>query len=145
MKLPQLPHFPRLHALTYSASSISILFWLPKRQKWLFSHIDGRQKVQKLFNAIWNIWVCIIKSNWVTCYDEIAKHGHHLRSHFLVEKWLSLGHLLRKKNRKSWKHVFYTNWTILSKKQKFLQKKILDHSKSLKNRGGLISWSFAAL
>ena len=28
----------------------------------------------------------------------------------------SLGELLRKKNQKSWKHVFYTNWTILSRK-----------------------------
>ena len=53
----------------------------------------------------------------------------------MVEKWLSLGHLLRKNFRKSWKHVFYTNWTILSKKQKFLQKKIFgSFKKSTKPR-----------
>ena len=110
-----------------------------------FYHIDDRQNGQQLLNAIWNIWIRIIKSIWMTNYAKIANHGQNLKFHFLVKKWLSLGEFLRKKNRKSWKHVFYTNWTILSKKQKFLQKNFLDHSKSLKNRGGLISWSSEAL
>ena len=60
-------------------------------------------------------------------YQVIQRHqtwwnGQNLKFHFLVEKWLSLGHLLRKKNRKSWKHVFYTNWTILSRKKNFSKK-----------------------
>jgi len=111
----------------------------------LISHIDGRQNVQQLFNAIWNIWKCIIKSTWVINYAKIAKHGQNLRFHFLVEKWLSLGEFLRKKNPKSWKHVFYTNWTILSRKKFFFKKIFLDHSKFSKNRGGHISWTAKAL
>ena len=125
----------------------------------LISHIDGRQNVQQLFNAIWNIWKCIIKSTWVIKYAKIAKHGQNLRFHFLVEKWLSLGEFLRKKNRKSWKHVFYTNWTILSRKKKFSKNFfwIIQNPenwpysiffvsfKILKNRGEHISWTKWAL
>ena len=123
--------------LTFStspASSTSVLLWLPKRQKWLFSHIDYRQNGQQLLNAIWNIWICIIKSTWVTNYAKIANHGQNLRFNFLVKKWLSLGELLRKKNRKSWKHVFYTNWTILSRKKIFFEKNFLNDPKSWKHR-----------
>ena len=126
-------------------------FWLLNllnlkiRLKMLYFAYWRPSKRATTVNAIWSIWKCIIKSTWVINYAKIVKHGQNLRFHFLVKKWQSLGELLRKKNRKSWKHVFYTNWTILSKKQKFLQKKFLDHSKSLKNRGGLISWSSEAL
>ena len=42
------------------------------------------------------------------------KKSQNLKVQFLVEKWLSLEHLLRKNFSKSWKHVFYTNWSILS-------------------------------
>ena len=59
----------------------------------------------------------------------------------MVEKWLSLGEFLRKKNRKSWKHVFYTNWTILSRKKKFFRKFFLDHSKSRKSPIFNIFWT----
>ena len=107
----------------------------------LISHIDGRQNVQQLFNAIWNIWKCIIKSTWVINYAKIAKHGQNLRFHFLVEKWLSLGEFLRKKNRKSWKHVFYTNWTILSRKKNFFEKKFLNDPKSQKSPIYKIFWT----
>ena len=85
-------------------------------------------------------------------YQVIQRHqtwwnGQNLKFHFLVEKWLSLGHLLRKKNRKSWKHVFYTNWTILSRKKKFskkVEKKIFFGSFSKFHKIGHISWTTKA-
>ena len=46
--------------------------------------------------------------------QNLNKKSQKLKVQFLVEKWLSLEHLLRKKFSKSWKHVFYTNWSILS-------------------------------
>ena len=46
-----------------------------KTSKVAFSHIDGRQDVQKKLIAIWNIWICIIKSTWETDYAKIAKDG----------------------------------------------------------------------
>ena len=59
----------------------------------------------------------------------------------MVEKWLSLGEFLRKKNRKSWKHVFYTNWTILSRKKIFFEKKFLNDPKSQKSPIYKIFWT----
>ena len=59
-----------------------------------FYHIDDRQNGQQLLNAIWNIWIRIIKSIWMTNYAKIANHGQNLKFHFLVKKWLSLGELL---------------------------------------------------
>ena len=106
-----------------------------------FYHIDDRQNGQQLLNAIWNIWIRIIKSIWMTNYAKIANHGQNLKFHFLVKKWLSLGEFLRKKNRKSWKHVFYTNWTILSRKKNFFEKKILNDPKSRKSAINKIFWT----
>ena len=77
----------------------------------------------------------------MTNYAKIANHGQNLRFHFLVKKWLSLGELLRKKNRKSWKHVFYTNWTILSRKKIFFEKKFLNDPKSQKSPIYKIFWT----
>ena len=76
-----------------------------------------------------------------TPWKKIATHGQNLRFHFLVEKWPSLGELLRKKNRKSWKHVFYTNWTILSRKKKFFEKIFLNDPKSRKSPIFNIFWT----
>ena len=59
----------------------------------------------------------------------------------MVEKWLSLGEFLRKKNRKSWKHVFYTNWTILSRKKFFFEKNFLNDPKSQKSPIYKIFWT----
>ena len=59
----------------------------------------------------------------------------------MVEKWPSLGELLRKKYRKSWKHVFYTNWTILSRKKIFFEKKFLNDPKSQKSPIYKIFWT----
>ena len=44
----------------------------------------------------------------------LNKKSQKLKVQFLVEKWLSLEHLLRKIFSKSQKHVFYTNWSVLS-------------------------------
>ena len=59
----------------------------------------------------------------------------------MVEKRLSLGELLRKKNRKSWKHVFYTNWTIRSRKKNFFEKNFLNDPKSRKSPIFNIFWT----
>ena len=110
-------------------------------KKGFFSQIDDCQNMQQLFNVVSSILICITKSTLVTSYEKIARHGQNLRFHFLVQKWLSLGELLRKKNRKSWKHVFHTNWMILSRKKIFFEKFFLDHSKFSKNRICIISWT----
>ena len=94
-----------------------------------FLHIDGSQNVQQLFNAIGDIKIRIIKSTWVTNYPKIAKHGQNLRFHFLVEKWLCLGELLTKKNRKSWKHVFLHELNDSESKKKFFRKNFFEWSK----------------
>ena len=96
-----------------------------------FEHVEGRQTMQQSFVDISNVLFCLIRSAWVTNNQSIAINSNNLGFHFLPEKWLSLGHLLRKKNRKSWKHVFYTNWTILSRKKfffDFFRKKIFSGS-----------------
>ena len=94
--------------------------------------------------AISNVIFCIFESTWVTNDDKVAIKSQNLKFHFWVEKWLSLGHLLRKKNRKSWKHVFYTNWTILSRKKfffDFFRKKIFFGSFSKFHKIRHISWT----
>ena len=75
--------------------------------------------MQILFIAIPNVSFCIFESTWVTNDENIAMKGQNLKFHFLVEKWQSLGELLRKKIENRKKHVFYTNWTILSRKKIF--------------------------
>ena len=62
-------------------------------------------------------------------------------SFFWSKKWQSLGKFLRKKNRKSWKHVFYTNWTILSRKKFFFEKIFLNDPKSQKSPIYKIFWT----
>ena len=79
-------------------------------------------------------------------YQVISRHqtqkiGQNLTFDFLVDKWPSLGDLLRRKNRKSWKHVFYTNWTILSRKKIFFEKKFLNDPKSQKSPIYKIFWT----
>ena len=79
-------------------------------------------------------------------YQIISSHqtqenGQKPKFQFLVEKWLSLGDLLRKNCRKSWKHVFYTNWTILSRKKIFFEKKFLNDPKSQKSPIYKIFWT----
>ena len=91
-----------------------------------------------------NVSFSIFESTWVTNDETMAMKRQNLKFHFLVEKWLSLGHLLRKKNRKSWKHVFYTNWTILSRKKFFFEKsrkKIFFGSFSKFHKIRHISWT----
>ena len=104
-----------------------------------FDNVEGRQTRQQLFVDISNVLFCLIRSAWVTNNQSIAINSWKLRFHFSLEKWLSLGHLLRKKNPKSWKHVFYTNWTILSRKKIFSEKVekkfFLDHSVSFTKSG----------
>ena len=109
-----------------------------------FDNVEGRQTRQQLFVDISNVLFCLIRSAWVTNNQSIAMNSWKLRFHFSLEKWLSLGHLLRKKNPKSWKHVFYTNWTILSRKKNFFEKsrkKIFFGSFSKFHKIRHISWT----
>ena len=108
--------------LLFSFFDLQIFKWWPKKTLLAYWQPAKLAKtVLMSFNVVTSILICITKTTWVTSYEKIAKHGQNLRFHFLVEKWLSLGELLRKKNRKSWKHVFYTNWTILSWKKNFFE------------------------
>ena len=66
------------------------------------------------------------------------KMAKNLNFKFLVKKWQSLGELLSKNCRKSWKHVFYTNWTILSRKI-FFSKKFFWIIQNLENTESAIS------
>ena len=93
--------------------------------------------MQILFIAIPNVSFCIFESTWVTNDESIAMKGQNLKFHFLVE---SLGCYLGEKSRplkNRSKHVIFTNWTILNKKETNFSKYFLDHSKSVKTEAAI--------